>query len=116
MKASVTRDDTTRIITVEVSDVPDVDVTAGYHRKPRVFRPERAVIRTVNGQVREIKVSGGLVLKSGKTSPEVHEDRTWYHDDLKYRDHTLSSAPDWVRTLWNEAPAGVLAWGQEVPV
>lgn len=117
MRASVTTDTTTRTIVLEVSDVPDVDATKSWQRKARVFRPDTAVIRIVDGQVVELKTAGYMILNAGQLSTKVRETMSWHPDDGWGLGQKLSTAPDWVRTLWTEAPAGVTSWSApaEVP-
>lgn len=103
MRAAVTRDTTVRTIELGVEGVPDIDVTT-YHRKPRIFRPDRMTITVTDGEVSRVNVSGGLVLKSGKASTEVRENQRWWTT------REIQGAPDWVQTLIKEAPAGVTFW------
>lgn len=106
MQAAVSTDNTTRTIDLKVVDAPDIDVTT-YHRKPRVFRPDRAIIRLTNDTFQRIDVYGGLALKSGGTSDKVRERVTYWSGS------ELERAPEWVRLLVAEAPAGVTAWRTE---
>lgn len=116
MRASVRDDTTTRIITLEVSGVPDVDVTENWHHRPRMIRPDHATIRLVNGQFREFNASGPVVKVNGE--PGGNRD-TWkcYETGERFQRDTLDQAPEWVRTLVREAPEGVTAWTapEEVP-
>lgn len=105
MQAAVKKDTTVRTIQLEVQNVPDVDVTRSYHRKPRIFRPDSVTIQLVDGTVERVTVSGGLVLKSGAASTEVHEKEEWGSYSLK-----LSEAPEWLALLINDAPQGVTTW------
>jgi hypothetical protein len=107
MRAAVTRDTITRVINLEVSGVPDLDVTENWHRKPRVIRPDYLVITLVDGDVRSAETTGGLVLKSGAASDGVGDKREWTSNAYGYR---LDDAPEWVRTLTGEAVLGVTAW------
>jgi hypothetical protein len=107
MQAAVHTDGTVRTIRIQVKDVPDVDVTRHWHRKPRIFRPDSVVITLVDGEVRDAKVSGGLVLKSGKVSTEVVESETWARFTWSAR---LSEAPAWLARLVDESPSGVTSW------
>lgn len=106
MQAAVKRDTTVRTIRLGVQNVPDVDVTRPYHRKPRIFRPDSVTIRLVDGTVERVTVSGGLVLKSGAASTEVHEKEEWGF----YSSPKLSEAPEWLALLINDAPQGVTTW------
>lgn len=106
MQAAVKRDTTVRTIMLEVQNVPDVDVTRSYHRKPRIFRPDSVTIKLVDGTVERVTVSGGLVLKSGAASTEVHEKEEWGF----YLSPKLSEAPEWLALLINDAPQGVTTW------
>lgn len=107
---TVTRDRTTQVISVEVSGVPDIDVTQHYHRKPRAFRPDRAIVTIVDGEVLEVKASGGLVLKSGAASTETRERWEWHSARTYGLGGTFENAPKWVTTLVHDAPAGVVRW------
>jgi hypothetical protein len=109
MHAEVTQDTTTRVINVEVTGAPDIDVTRSYHRKPRIFRPGRASLVLGDGELRSIKISGGLVLKSDVASTEIGEKETYYPDS-SWSTPKLKDAPEWVRLLVAEAPAGVTTW------
>lgn len=110
MRAAVTRDTTTRTIFLEVAGAPDVDVTRAYHRKPRILRPQKAIIQIVDGKTLDLKVTGGLVLKSGAASTDVKENYAWHREGSWGTGESIDKAPDWVRLLWNEAPQGVTTW------
>jgi SH3-like domain-containing protein len=110
MKAQVKSDDTRRTISIDVSGVPDIDVTRSYHKKPRVFRPDRVSLTLTNGALGGITISGYLVLKSGGTSDAVRESQRWY----SVRDP--NTMPGWLQLLIEEAPAGVTGWSQPEPV
>lgn len=112
MRATVTDDITTRIIVLEVSGVPDVDVTQSWHNTPRIIRPDHVTIRIVDGEVKELKARGPLVRKSGQPGLSSST-MSWWPDGAPYQDHRLAGAPEWVRTLWTEAPAGVTSWSAE---
>jgi len=109
MRANVKSDRTVRTIQIEVEpgSVPDIDVTGPWHRKPRIFRPDLVTLTVTDGEVSRVNVSGGLVLKSGAASTEVHEKQCWYSSDLTQRADQL---PVWVRTLMFEAPDDVITW------
>jgi hypothetical protein len=109
MRAAVTEDHTTRVISLDVAGAPDIDVTRSYHRKPRIFRPERAWLTIHDGELRSVKVMGGLVLKSGAASTEVGESETFYPEG-GWNSPKLSTAPEWVQLIVAEAPAGVTTW------
>lgn len=111
MRAAVTQDSTVRTIDLEVSGVPDIDVTKTWHRKPRLFRPEKVTIRVIDGETRNILIKGGLVLKSGAASTEVGESQDYrsQHYDKARR---IEAAPEWVQRLWAEAPAGMTSWDE----
>lgn len=111
MQAEVSRDETVRTINIQITpgSVPDIDITQSYHRKPRVIRPDRAVIVLVDGQFSDIKVHGGLVLKSGTASLEVTDSVTWRANAYRV-DQRIDIAPEWVRMLVAEAPTGVTKW------
>lgn len=113
MRAEVTRDTTTRTISLNVIGVPDIDVTRTYHRKPRIFRPDRVVIRVVNAEIHSVSASGGLVLKSGAASTEVREGWQWHPDTDFGIDSNISTAPAWVHTLVNGALVGITFWNDE---
>jgi hypothetical protein len=108
MRAAVRKDITTRIITLEVQNVPDVDVTRSYHRKARIFRPDSVIIRLVDGNVGHVDVSGGLVLKSGAASTEVREHEEWSAGS--WAPCKLADAPEWLALLVKDAPHGVTTW------
>ena len=91
-------------IQLDVEDVPDIDVTQSWHRKPRVFRPDHVTIVFSNGQISSVNVSGGLVLKSGRPSTEVRDNVRWYSPA------ELTRMPEWVKRLVDEAPSGVTTW------
>lgn len=113
MRASVREDSTTRVITLEVSGVPDVDTTKSWQTKPRVFRPDHVTIRLVDGEVQEVKASGPFVLKSGGTSDKMREVQSWTRTPGSVRGNKLEQGPEWVQTLAREAPAGVTWWSTE---
>jgi hypothetical protein len=116
MRASVEKDMTVRtiVIAIEPGSVPDLDVTRSWHRKPRVIRPDRAVLTIVDGEQTILKVSGGLVLKSGAASTEVSD--TWEWRRRGYREpDKIDSAPEWARWLWDEAPEDVTIWLDPAP-
>ncbi|HEU4752324.1 MAG TPA: hypothetical protein VFU47_04375 [Armatimonadota bacterium] len=105
MKASVTNDVTRRTIWVEVSGVPDIDLTQYYHRTTRMIRPDALWIELTDGKPTGITASGGLVLKSGGASEKARDEKRWYGPrDLE------SDAPEWVRLIVSEAVHGVTSW------
>jgi hypothetical protein len=108
MQAAVKRDTTVRTIMLEVQNVPDVDVTRYYHRKPRIFRPDSVTIKLVDGTVERVTVSGGLVLKSGAASTEVSEKEQWFPGSSW--SPKLSEAPEWLALLVDQAPQGLTTW------
>jgi hypothetical protein len=116
MRAEVIHDQTVRTIqiNIEPGSVPDLDVTETWHRKARLIRPNYASLKVVDGQPRLITVIGGLVLKSGGASTDVTDKAEWraesYHDR-----NQINRAPEWVRLLWNEAPANVVNWRDPAP-
>lgn len=108
MQAAVARDSTVRTISLDVMNTGDLDVTQSWHRRPRFIRPERVIITVVDGRTVRIRVQGALVLKSGAASTEQSDTADWsVSGALSER---LDKAPDWVRMLWDEAPAGILSW------
>jgi hypothetical protein len=109
MRAAVEKDTTVREIILKLVGVPDIDITRAWHSKPRSFRPGKAVIRIVDGETRSITVTGGLVLKSGQASTEQSGKRDWRRDSYSPEDK-VSTAPGWVKILWDEAPQGVTSW------
>lgn len=113
MRATVKNDRTERVITLEVSGTPDLDVTETWHHKPRTIRPDYVDITVVDGEFRRIEASGPLVKNDG--TPGRNRD-TWKcaASGARYERVTLDTAPEWVRTLVREAPAGVTSWGQGV--
>jgi hypothetical protein len=116
MRASVKTDTTVRTIVIEIESgsVPDIDVTQSWHRKPRLIRPDRVVLTTVAGEQTILKISGGLVLKSGAASAEVRD--TWEYRRSSYHERDrIDSAPEWVWSLWNEAPRHVTSWRDLAP-
>lgn len=110
MNVEVTRDTSKRIIEMNVSDVPRLQVTRPWHTRPRLIQPQRAVLVILSGQTVSIKVSGGQILGDGTVS-----EKTWSHwewvPDGQYG-QPIGKAPDWVRQVWEEAPLGVFAWSQ----
>lgn len=111
MKAAITRDQTVRTIQIDVTGVPDVNVTQSWHRKARFMRPEHVRLTIVNGDAATVTVTGGLVLKSGGASGEVREKFEWRTQSYHSNDH-IDHAPDWVRRLWVQAPLGVTSWNE----
>lgn len=108
MRAAVTKDTTVRTITLEVVNAPDIDVTT-YHRKPRIFRPDTAIVGLVDGKLTSVKTMGGLVLKSGAASDAVREGTTYYPDD-SWCAPKIKDAPEWVRVIAAEAPLDRTSW------
>jgi hypothetical protein len=102
MKAAVEKDHTDRTIAINVVDGPMLDVTQTWHRRPRLIRVERVMVRIGNdGWVRELTALGGLVLKNGQTSLGQRDRRTWASDN---------DLPEWAKRFWKEAPDGVTYW------
>lgn len=117
MQGRVKTDRTVRTIgvTIEPGSVPDHDVTRSWHKKPRIIRPDYLTVITVNGELEDVKLTGGLVLKSGAASTEVREVDRWYG---AYGDHKLADLPEWLspvvqavldgQTTWHEVEAQAL--------
>ena len=114
MRATVKHDTTQRTIRLDVSGVPDVDATKSWNQLRRLIRPDEVWIKLVDGELREIKVSGPMVLKSGQLSASVRENWSWHPDSRWGTGDKISTAPEWVRTLATEAPNGVTSWASEV--
>jgi hypothetical protein len=102
MRGSVVKDNLTRVIRVDLEDVPDLDITT-YHRKPRIFRPDHVSITLADGTVSRVSLSGYLVLKSGGTSDAVRDSKRWYGSEL-------GSLPKWLQAIVTDAPNGVTTW------
>lgn len=115
MRGSVRNDTTTRIITLEVSGVPDVDVAQSWHRQPRIMRPEHVTIRIVDAQVKELRAAGPLIRKNGEPGLQ-RADTSWWPTDVYGHQRHVDGAPEWVRTLWAQAPAGVTSWSAPAEV
>lgn len=114
MRANVQWDQTVRTIQIEIDpgSVPDIDITRSYHSRPRIFRPDLVTLTVTNGEVSQVNVSGGLVLKSGAASTGVRENQRWHSLNLTlYADRI----PAWVRTLMSEAPDNVTTWRDPAP-
>lgn len=109
MKAELETDRTVRTIRVRISGVPDIDVTRSWHKKPRLFRPEIVNVQVVDGELSEVTVVGGLVLKSGKCSEGVTESR--HYTARGWNSDSLLQMPEWLTLLTDEAMAGVTSWG-----
>lgn len=105
MKASVKTDVTHRTIWVEVSGVPDIDLTQHYHRRTRAIRPDVLKIELTDGKPTGITALGGLVLKSGGASASARDEKRWYGPNDLERE-----APEWVRLIVSEAVHGVTTW------
>jgi hypothetical protein len=116
MRAHVEKDTTVRtiVVRIEPGSVPDVDVTQSWHRKPRLIRPDHAVLTIVAGEQTILKVSGGLVLKSGRASTEVRDTQEYRRQSYHTRDR-IDEAPSWAHALWNEAPRHVTSWRDPAP-
>jgi hypothetical protein len=110
VKASVKRDHTVRTIYIDVEGAEDLDVTQTWQRRPRVIRPDHVEVRVEDGERQHIRVSGPLVLKSGGTSDSVRDSWEWNESRYSGNRNHLAYAPEWVRTLWNEAHHGVATW------
>lgn len=102
----------TIVVTIEPGSVPDHDVTRSWHKKPRVIRPDHLTVVTTNGDLDEVRLSGGLVLKSGAASTEVREVDKWYG---MYGDHKVTDLPEWLSTAVQAVLDGQTVWhGVEV--
>jgi hypothetical protein len=114
MRATVRNDTTERVITLEVSGTPDLDVTESWHHKDRTIRPDHLEITMVDEEFRQAVVSGPMVKATGEPGL-VRVSWRYAHPDARYERHTLDKAPEWVQRLVREAPAGVLTWGEPEP-
>ena len=114
MRATVQHDFTKRVITLEVSGVPDLDVTENWHHKDRTMRPDYVEMTLVDGEFRQFVASGSLLKGDGQPG---RNRATWKCSatGARYERRTLDKAPEWVQTLVREAPAGVTSWTTEVP-
>lgn len=112
MKAKVQSDVTRRAIAIEVvpGSVPDIDVTMTWHKKPRLFRPDRVSLIWVDHKLSQVNISGGLVLKSGGASETVRENQRLYRSD------DLTKLPGWLAELAESAPEGCVSWMYEHPI
>jgi hypothetical protein len=114
VKASVTKDQTTRVIELEL-EAPSAawdlhDVTATWRKVPRIFRPDRARLVIDQGEVKSINVSGYLVLKGGRVS-DNHQSRdsmTWTAGG--YHKGKLADVPGWVGEIVAQAPLGITSY------
>jgi hypothetical protein len=104
VRAQVTQDSSIREITLTLTDAPHLDVTRPWHRQQRVIQPGTVRMVIVNDQPRQIRISGYLVLKgSGRVSDKLSDGRTYFPGDQ-------SSAPQWVREIWRQAPGGITGY------
>lgn len=105
MRAMVTSEVTELTVTIEVSDVPDIDITERWHTRPRSFRPEAMVIKAVSGpsgkiEFSSVEVRGGQMLMSGQPSENVIGKKTWFAERPYYAESTwISTGPDWVQNI-----------------
>jgi hypothetical protein len=100
MRAIVTSEVTELTVTIEVSDVPDIDITQRWHTRDRSFRPEALVIRATNGEFSSVEVRGGQMLMSGQPSENVVGKKSWYAEQPWHAQSTwLKAAPDWVQNI-----------------
>jgi hypothetical protein len=105
LHAEVRTDETMRAIDVRVTGAAPIENRLGatYRKRPRPFEPRSVLIEVVGGQAVNILLTGPVVLTSGSLS-ERDEDRDyWVAGDI-------GTAPEWVQTLWREAPQGVTSW------
>lgn len=98
MRASVQNDMTERVITLEVSGVPDLDVTENWHHKDRTIRPDFVEITLMNGEFHQLVASGPLLTKDG-TPGRMRGTWKCARTDARYERRTLDKAPQWVQTL-----------------
>lgn len=109
MEAKVIADTSVRTITIKVSGVPDMDAKMSWQRRSHPVRPDEVEMTIREGR-QTMRISGPVVLKSGELSERSRETIviTTDHDDTM-RMH-IDVAPEWVGTLWNEAPRDVKSW------
>lgn len=104
MDILITRDTSKRVIEMNVTGVPVLDVSKPWHTKPKKIQPSRAVLMIVGNQTVSLKISGGVILGDSSVS-----EKTWAHWEWGTRMYgdPIGKAPDWVRAIWNQAPTGV---------
>jgi hypothetical protein len=102
VKATVERDRTTRELTILVAHGPKLDVSEPHHQRPRTVQVDRVRITVVDGQTTMLTAMGGVLLKSGVPSIGQRGSKTWTG--------SIHIAPEWAKTFWREAPAGVTDW------
>lgn len=110
MRAEVTNDQTIRTITLDIQGAPDIDTTQPWHREPQMCRPDWAVLTVVDGKATVIEVTGWRILKTGIASTRLGGQFEWQAEGPREREQ-IGSAPEWVRLIWEQAPAGVTSWG-----
>lgn len=109
MQARVKTDRTVRtiIVTIKPGSVPDHDVTRSWHRKPRIIRPDSLKVVLADGNLDEVTLFGGLVLKSGAASTEAGDKDRWYG---AYGDHKLADLPGWLAPVVQAVIDGQTVW------
>lgn len=115
MRATVQNDRSERVITVEVSGAPYLDVTENWHHKDRTIRPDYVEIILVDGEFSRFIASGPLLKGNGEPG-RVRATWKCAASGARFERHTLDKAPEWVQLLVREAPAGVTSWGQRAEV
>lgn len=110
MRAAVSKDEITRIVTIAVTEVPDIDISETFHRAPRIIRPDQAILVIRDDVPRRIEVTGPIVLKSGKVSAETKGRRTWYGSSSLVTRDRVDASPEWVQELWFGVEKGHTEW------
>jgi len=100
MRAAVESDVTTREIVIRLVGGPVLDISEEWHFNPRKIRADRAVVTLINGKPMGVRISGGLLLKSGETSDAQRAFRNYSPDE---------DPPPWVQEL-AQAPTGTTEW------
>jgi hypothetical protein len=109
MRALVRRDTTERIITLDLSGTPDVDVAENWHRQTRLIRPNSVTIRLRDAEVYEVTAIGPITRKDGSPG-DRYGSMSWRAGRREQR--TLDGAPDWIHTLVRYALTGATNWDQ----
>lgn len=110
MRAVVKSDRTTRTIEIDLFGMPDIDVTQSYHRRTRIFRPDKARIRITDGVTVHLKVSGPLVITGDMVSARSILNKNWHRSDRMGVGEPIGKAPDWARAIWDQAGTGIKYW------
>jgi hypothetical protein len=108
MQAAIVQRTSLEVVRIGVLDVPDLDISEGHHRRPRIIRPDQISLEIRDDEPDRVELSGPIVLRSGQLSIETRGNYVWTYSG--FRLNNISTAPEWIHKLIQAVIDGETSW------